>query len=144
MYARGYKSVFVSLFGHEFLQWCLFHLSRRSGDNGGKNAESGSSVGGEGAVKGLGMGLPNLKTKKKGNQKVPKEAQHVSEALDKLRDQTRETVKGLESITAPKPDFGYDPLMEEWVKQFEELAGSQVFVSTFLGMRLMGSINMFQ
>ncbi|KAK6935176.1 Pex19 protein [Dillenia turbinata] len=78
-------------------------------------------------VQGLGLGLPDLKTKKKGKQKVSREA-HVSEALDKLREQTRETVRGLESMTGAKPvveDFGKDQLMEDWVKQFEELAGSQ-------------------
>lgn len=94
----------------------------RNGDNG-KN--SGPSLSG-GGVQGLGMGLPDLKSKKMGKQKVSKESQHVSEALDKLREQTRETVKGLESITAPMPEFGNDAMMEDWVKQFEELAGSQV------------------
>lgn len=79
-------------------------------------------------VQGLGMGLPDLRSKKKGKQKVSKES-HVSEALDKLREQTREAVKGLESVSGPKPgsdDFGKDATMEDWVKQFEEMAGSQV------------------
>jgi len=80
-------------------------------------------------VQGLGMGLPDLRSKKKGKQKVSKES-HVSEALDKLREQTRETVKGLESVSGAKPgggdDLGNDAMMEDWVKQFEELAGSQV------------------
>ncbi|XP_021615022.1 peroxisome biogenesis protein 19-1 isoform X2 [Manihot esculenta] len=76
-------------------------------------------------VQGLGMGLPDLKIKKKGKQKVIKES-HVAEALDQLREQTREAVKGLESITGPKPvDLNKDAMMEDWVKQFEELAGSQ-------------------
>lgn len=77
-------------------------------------------------VQGLGMGLPDLRSKKKGKQKVSKES-HVSEALDKLREQTREAVKGLESVSGPKP--GEDALMEDWVKQFEEMAGSQVHCS---------------
>ncbi|KAK8584474.1 hypothetical protein V6N12_068718 [Hibiscus sabdariffa] len=92
------------------------------GDGEAKKKESGSLPSG---VQGLGMGLPDLKSKKKGKQKVLKES-HVTEALDKLREQTRETVKGLESM--PKPggdDFGKDEMMEDWVKQFEELAGSQ-------------------
>lgn len=80
-------------------------------------------------VQGLGMGLPDLRSKKKGKQKVSKES-HVSEALDKLREQTREAVKGLESVSGAKPgggdDLGKDAMMEDWVKQFEELAGSQV------------------
>ncbi|PON40654.1 Pex19 protein [Parasponia andersonii] len=78
-------------------------------------------------VQGLGLGLPDLRTKKKGKQKLSKES-HVSDALDKLRAQTREAVKGLESVTASSPpiqDFANDAMMEDWVKQFEELAGSQ-------------------
>lgn len=82
-------------------------------------------------IQGLGLGLPDLKSKKKGKQKVansnPKDA-HVSETLDKLKQQTREAVKNMESISGPKAgeDLGKDAMMEEWVKQFEELAGSQV------------------
>ncbi|XP_065864190.1 peroxisome biogenesis protein 19-2-like [Euphorbia lathyris] len=73
----------------------------------------------------LGMGLPDLKSKKKGKQKVSN-GSHAAEALDKLREQTREAVKGLESVTGPKPDdLNKDAMMEDWVKQFEELAGSQ-------------------
>lgn len=74
------------------------------------------------------MGLPDLRSKKKGKQKVSKES-HVSEALDQLREQTREAVKGLESVPGAKPAGG-DPMMEDWVKQFEELAGSQVFYAS--------------
>ncbi|KAJ7944744.1 Peroxisome biogenesis protein 19-2 [Quillaja saponaria] len=76
------------------------------------------------SVQGLGMGLPDLK---KWKEKVSKDA-HVSEALDKLSEQTREAVKGLESMTGAKPgvdDLGKDAMVEDWVKQFEELAGSQ-------------------
>ncbi|KAF5460202.1 hypothetical protein F2P56_020086 [Juglans regia] len=79
-------------------------------------------------IQGLGMGLPDLRSKKKGKQKVSKDS-HVSEALDKLREQTMEAVKGLESVTGAKPgggdDLGSDAMMEDWVKQFEELTGSQ-------------------
>ncbi|XP_020225532.1 peroxisome biogenesis protein 19-2 [Cajanus cajan] len=76
-------------------------------------------------VQGLGMGLPDLGTKKKGKQKASKDS-HVSEALNKLREQTREAVKGLESMAPPSvDDLGKDALMEDWVKQFEQLAGSQ-------------------
>jgi peroxin-19 len=84
-------------------------------------------------VQGLGMGLPDLKSKKKGKQKVSKES-HVEEALDKLREQTREAVKGLESVTAAsKPDdSSQDAFMDDWVKQFEELAGSQACHFAFL------------
>lgn len=86
-------------------------------------------------VQGLGLGLPDLKSKKKGKQKVPNPTDsHVSETLDKLRQQTREAVKNMESISgAPKAgeDLGKDAMMEDWVKQFEELAGSQVFFLSF-------------
>lgn len=77
------------------------------------------------------MGLPDLRRKKKGKEKVSK-VSYVSEALDKLREQTRETVKGLESMSGPKTgfkDLGKDAMIEDWVKQFEELAGSQVICS---------------
>lgn len=81
-------------------------------------------------VQGLGLGLPDLRSKKKGKQKVSKDA-HVSEALNKLREQTKEAVKGLEFITPPGSvsggvDLGEEGMMEDWVKQFEDLAGSQV------------------
>lgn len=82
-------------------------------------------------VQGLGMGLPDLRAKKMGKQKKDSKAMkdsHASEALDKLREQTREAVKGLESMNGLQlpghQNFGNDAMMEEWVKQFEELAGS--------------------
>ncbi|KAF8379233.1 hypothetical protein HHK36_028665 [Tetracentron sinense] len=77
-------------------------------------------------VQGLGIGLPDLRSKKKAKQKVSKES-YVSEALEKLREQTQEAVRGLESTTAAKAsgdDLGKDEMMD-FVKQFEELAGSQ-------------------
>lgn len=82
-------------------------------------------------VQGLGLGLPDLRTKKKGKQKLSSKESHVSDALDKLRAQTTEAVRGLESVTASRPpaqDLGNDAMMEDWVKQFEELAGSQVIL----------------
>lgn len=85
-----------------------------------------------GGVQGLGMGLPDLRTKKKGKQKVSG-GSHVTEALDKLREQTREAVRGLETMNAQPggDDFTKDPMMEDWVKQFEELAGGQVLCFAF-------------
>lgn len=81
-------------------------------------------------VQGLGMGLPDLR-KKMGKQKKDSKAMkdsHASEALDKLTEHTMEAVKGLESMNGLQlpgdPNFGNDAMMEEWVKQFEELAGS--------------------
>ncbi|KAB2054025.1 hypothetical protein E1A91_A12G234000v1 [Gossypium mustelinum] len=92
------------------------------GDGEEKKQESGSLPSG---VVGLGMGLPDLKSKKKGKQKVSSES-HVTEALDKMREQTRETIKGLESMSKPGgDDFEEDGLIDDWVKQFEELSGSQ-------------------
>ncbi|KAF8045261.1 hypothetical protein N665_5317s0002 [Sinapis alba] len=78
-------------------------------------------------VQGLGMGLPDMRIKNKGKQKVSKE-DHVAEALDKLREQTRETVKGLESISSkqqPASGGDDDAMVEDFLKQFESLAGSQ-------------------
>lgn len=96
----------------------------RTGEQTANKKESPSLPSG---VQGLGLGLPDLKSKKKGKQKVSKDA-HVSEALNKLREQTKEAVKGLEFINPPGAgvdDLGKDGMMEDWVKQFEELAGSQ-------------------
>ncbi|KAL3497488.1 hypothetical protein ACH5RR_040220 [Cinchona calisaya] len=109
----------------DFQSLNLTSSAQRSGNNEGNKQEESSSTPSE--VQGLGMGLPDLRSKKKGKQKVSKES-HVSEALDKLREQTRETVKGIESVSGPKPigdNLGNDAMMEDWVKQFEELAGSQ-------------------
>ncbi|KAI5654906.1 hypothetical protein M9H77_32093 [Catharanthus roseus] len=77
-------------------------------------------------VQGLGMGLPDLRSKKKGKQTIAKES-HASEALHKLREQKREAVKRLGG-----ENLGNDAMMEDLVKQFEELVGSKVFYdSTF-------------
>ncbi|TKY55449.1 Peroxisome biogenesis protein 19-1 [Spatholobus suberectus] len=93
-----------------------------SGEATASKKESPSLLSG---VQGLGMGLPDLGTKKKGKQKASKDSR-VSEALNRLREQTREAVKGLESASPPAADdFGKDAMMEDWVKQFEQLAGSQ-------------------
>ncbi|XP_051115216.1 peroxisome biogenesis protein 19-1-like [Andrographis paniculata] len=99
----------------------------RGNDGNGKEQNSGLT---SGSVQGLGMGLPDLKVKKKGKQKVPKQDAHISEALDKLREQTREAVKGLESVAGQRQsmdgeNLAGDAMIEDWVKQFEELAGSQ-------------------
>ncbi|KAJ4840825.1 hypothetical protein Tsubulata_025608 [Turnera subulata] len=65
------------------------------------------------------MGLPDLKAKRKGKQKLA--------AKDSHAEQTREAVKGLESVSGgpTREDLVNDAMMEDWVKQFEELAGSQ-------------------
>uniref|UniRef100_A0A1J3I3N5 Peroxisome biogenesis protein 19-2 n=1 Tax=Noccaea caerulescens TaxID=107243 RepID=A0A1J3I3N5_NOCCA len=96
---------------------------------GGVKKEDGDKKESElllGGVQGLGMGLPDMRSKKKGKQKVAKE-DHVAEALDKLREQTRETVKGLESLSSPKqlPPGSDDAMVEDWIKQFEDFAGAK-------------------
>ncbi|KAM7260345.1 hypothetical protein ACFE04_016086 [Oxalis oulophora] len=105
-----------------------FHNLNLTQPNRGDGVEKRESDTLPSGVQGLGMGLPDLKSKKKGKQKqkVSKDA-HVAEALDKLREQTRETVKGLESMATPGglDDDPNTAMMEDWVKQFEELAGSQ-------------------
>lgn len=95
------------------------------------SSSSSSSIATPSTVHGLGMGLPDLndKKKKKGKQKEAMKDSHLSEALDKLTQQTREAVRGLESTTAAaaaasQDDLGKDGMMEDFVKQFEELAGS--------------------
>lgn len=88
---------------------------------------------------GLGSGLPELgAARKKGKQKAaagaPPKGSHASTALEELRRQTREAVKGLESATAAAAagppmggfEFEKEGMVEDFVKQFEALAGSQV------------------
>ncbi|ESQ41456.1 hypothetical protein EUTSA_v100150341mg, partial [Eutrema salsugineum] len=94
---------------------------RKKEDGGSKETESLPS-----GIQGLGMGLPDMRSKKKGKQKVAKE-NHVAEALNKLREQTRETVKGLESLSSKQhqPPGSDDAMVEDWIKEFENLTGSQ-------------------
>ncbi|KAL4383337.1 hypothetical protein GQ457_15G010490 [Hibiscus cannabinus] len=99
-----------------------FNFTPHHGKGEEKKQESGSLPSG---VVGLGMGLPDLSSKKKGKQKVPR-GSHVTEALDKLKEQTRETVRGLESMSKPSGhDSEEDAMMDDLVKQFEQLSGSQ-------------------
>ncbi|KAJ0962010.1 hypothetical protein J5N97_029838 [Dioscorea zingiberensis] len=91
------------------------------------------------AVQGLGLGLPDLKAKKNVKQRAAapmnKGSSHASEALEKLTQQTREAVRGLESATASAGTRGTggiglekedeDGMVEDFVKQFVALAGSQ-------------------
>lgn len=73
--------------------------------------------------------------KRKGKQRAAPAAKesHASAALKELRRQTRETVRGLESAAAappppPRGGLGFENEgMEDLLKQFEELAGSQVW-----------------
>ncbi|GMH26646.1 hypothetical protein Nepgr_028489 [Nepenthes gracilis] len=83
-------------------------------------------------VLGLGLGLPDLKAKKKGKQKGYEESR-VSETRGLLKKPTREAAKGLESTsTGAKAggegvagDLNKDSWEDDWYKQFEELAGTQ-------------------
>ncbi|KAL7596667.1 peroxisome biogenesis protein 19-2 [Lactuca sativa] len=104
----------------------LASSSSQSKDDEGNKGEASLMPSG---VQGLGMGLPDLRSKNKGKQKVSPKVSHASETLDKLREQTRETVKGLESIaglkSGPIDGLGDDKMMEDLVKQFEELAKGQ-------------------
>lgn len=119
----GLVSIFWLLGFNLVLIFLVFDCRSGGGDGIKVRKQEDSSPSLPSGIQGLGMGLPDLKSKKKGKQKVASNGSHAAEALDKLREQTREAVKGLESATAPKPD---DLNMEDWVKQFEELAGSQV------------------
>ncbi|KAL6556260.1 hypothetical protein OROGR_005548 [Orobanche gracilis] len=108
-------------------------------DNSGESKKEISTLA-SGSVRGLGMGLPDLKIKKKGKQKLPppKQESHISKAIDKLREQTKEAVKGLESVTEPRRPMEGDTLVgdamiEDWINHFEELAGSQVIASWRFG-----------
>ncbi|KAJ8775326.1 hypothetical protein K2173_020330 [Erythroxylum novogranatense] len=96
---------------------------RSDGNEESKQQDSSPSL--PTGIQGLGMGLPDLKSKKKGKQKVS-EASHVTEALHRLREQTREAVKGLDSVTSGQADdLSKDAMVEDWVKQFEQFADSQ-------------------
>ncbi|KAF3340213.1 peroxisome biogenesis protein 19-2-like protein [Carex littledalei] len=90
---------------------------------------------------GLGMGLPDPRAKRKGKQRAPQpmprgSVNYASEALEKLTQQTRDAVRGLETVTAAGGGASVGPrggemglneeaMVEEFVKQFEDLAGSQ-------------------
>lgn len=103
--------------------------------SGGAPASSSTAT-----VQGLGMGLPGLKAKKKGKERVAgsvnNASSRASEALEKLTQQTREAVRGLESATAASGTGGAggvgglgkdeEGMVEEFVKQFEQLSESQV------------------
>ncbi|XP_024958705.1 peroxisome biogenesis protein 19-2-like isoform X1 [Cynara cardunculus var. scolymus] len=109
------------------LNFAAASSSSQSRDGGENKADASSLPSG---VQGLGLGLPNLKSKNKGKQKAAPKESHASETLNKLREQTRETVKGMESIAGLKQPSGIeglgdDKMMEDLVKQFEELAKSQ-------------------
>ncbi|KAL9270116.1 Peroxisome biogenesis protein 19-1-like protein [Drosera capensis] len=78
-------------------------------------------------VRGLGLGLPDLKAKK-GKQKKAATRDHVSETLEQLREKTRDAVRGVEAASAGGgSESGKDAFVEEWIKQFEDFAGPQVF-----------------
>lgn len=109
-------------------------IDRSDGDgDDGEGRASLPSMASAPRVQGLGMGLPDLGgARRKAQQRARPGGSHASEALEKLMQLTREAVRGLESATgAAVPrggDAGFDEdrMVGELVKQFEELAGSQV------------------
>ncbi|KAL0855802.1 hypothetical protein Bca101_060955 [Brassica carinata] len=113
----------------DFKDLNLAQRNHREGEEGSKKKKEQEPSPLPTGVQGLGMGLPDMRIKSKGKQKVSKQ-DHVAEALDKLREQTRETVKGLESISSkqqqqPASGGDDDAMVEDFLKQFESLAGSQ-------------------
>ncbi|MQL81100.1 hypothetical protein Taro_013555 [Colocasia esculenta] len=106
----------------------------RVGGEGQSASPSSSSVPVQGL--GMGMGLPDPRQmKKKGRQTntpggaPPKGVSHASEALAMLTQQTQQAVLGLESTLGQGQRGGEDldkeGIVEDFVKQFEEIAGSQ-------------------
>ncbi|KAH9611024.1 hypothetical protein KSS87_015314 [Heliosperma pusillum] len=70
----------------------------------------------------------NLKPTQGNEHKIVEDKGKKPSLPTNLRQQTREAVKNIESMSGgPKAgeDLSKDAMMEEWVKQFEELAGSQ-------------------
>jgi peroxin-19 len=75
------------------------------------------------------MGLPDPKAPRRHAAKQPTplpRGAYASEALEKLTREAREAVRGLETATGGIPGLDDDAMMEEFVKQFEEIAGTQV------------------
>ncbi|KAJ4837161.1 hypothetical protein Tsubulata_036478 [Turnera subulata] len=101
----------------DFQSLNLAPSSIKKGDGNTKDGEKvqeGSLPSLPGGVQGLGMGLPDLKAKKKGKQKMASKDSHVAaEALDKLREQTREAVKGLESVAGGPKREDLETMMQQ-------------------------------
>jgi len=81
------------------------------------------------SVQGLGVGLPSPPSKRRGKQKIGTSSKpmstdaHVAETLEKLAQQTRQTLQGLDS--AAQEDPAGEKLVENLFKQFEEIGGTQ-------------------
>lgn len=81
------------------------------------------------SVQGLGIGLPSPPIKRKGKQKIGTSSKpmstdaHVAETLEKLAQQTRQTLQGLDSVA--QEDATGEKLVENLFKQFEEIGGTQ-------------------
>lgn len=118
--------------------------SRVGGEEAPSSASSSSAFPAPVQGLGLGMGLPPVRqSKKKGKQlpraggAPPKDVSHASEALAMLTQQTQNAFMGLESTLGAQGSPGIEDLekegiMEDFVKQFEEIAGSQVFRPPFM------------
>uniref|UniRef100_A0A1D1Z9Q3 Peroxisome biogenesis protein 19-1 n=1 Tax=Anthurium amnicola TaxID=1678845 RepID=A0A1D1Z9Q3_9ARAE len=109
------------------------------GGEGNRIEGEGASVSSSGPVQGLGMGmgLPDPRQLKKKGRQVnrgssapPKDRSHASEALAMLTQQAQQTVEGLESTLGAQgqrvvEDLDKEGIVEDFVRQFEEMAGSQ-------------------
>ncbi|XP_020585239.1 peroxisome biogenesis protein 19-2-like [Phalaenopsis equestris] len=109
--------------------------SQRGSSSGGEGKEGRGDVlaqaSSSSSVRGLGIGLPDLRSRKQQRALPPKKT-HATETLEKLTQQTREAVRELESVTSAAAagsraagGFDEESMVEDFVKQFEELAGSQ-------------------
>lgn len=92
-------------------------------------ASASSSSGSARPVKGLGMSLPDPRAPRRRAARQPPpppRGAHASEALEKLTRETREAVRGLETASGGIAGLDDEAMMEDFVKQFEEFAGTQV------------------
>ncbi|XP_051193453.1 peroxisome biogenesis protein 19-1 [Lolium perenne] len=88
-------------------------------------ASASSSTGPARPVRGLGMSLPDPRAPRRRAARQPPRGAHASEALEKLTQETREAVRGLESATGGIAGLDDEAMMEDFVKQFQEFAGAQ-------------------
>jgi peroxin-19 len=74
------------------------------------------------------MSLPDPRAPRRRAARQPPRGAHASEALEKLTQETREAVRGLESATGGIGGLDDEAMMEDFVKQFQEFAGAQVMI----------------
>ncbi|XP_047077692.1 peroxisome biogenesis protein 19-1-like [Lolium rigidum] len=103
-------------------------LDLAAAPNSGGEASASSSTGPARPVRGLGMSLPDPRAPRRRAARQPPpppRGAHASEALEKLTQETREAVRGLESATGGIGGLDDEAMMEDFVKQFQEFAGAQ-------------------